>query len=36
VAPGKAAFNVVCGLFGGATFTSAIDPTIVTDVPAVP
>jgi hypothetical protein len=32
----KAAFNVVCGLFGGSTFTSATDPIIVTDVPEEP
>jgi hypothetical protein len=36
IAPGKAVFKVVCGLLGGLTFTSATEPIIVTDVPALP
>ena len=33
---GNALFKVVCGLFGGFTFTSATVPIIVTEVPVVP
>jgi hypothetical protein len=35
-AAGKAVFKVVCGLFGGFTFTFATEPIITTDVPSIP